>query len=85
MCIRDSPYASQIGQTGRTVSPKLYIACGISGAIQHKVGMQTSQVIVSVNKDANAPIFDFCDLGVVGDVHQVLPRLTELVRAQRGS
>jgi electron transfer flavoprotein alpha subunit len=79
------PYAAQVGQTGKTVSPRLYVACGISGAIQHKVGMAGAETIVAINKDANAPIFDFCDLGVVGDVHQVLPRLTELVRAQRGS
>ena len=76
---------AQVGQTGKTVSPRLYVACGISGAIQHKVGMAGAETIVAINKDANAPIFDFCDLGVVGDVHQVLPRLTELVRAQRGS
>jgi electron transfer flavoprotein alpha subunit len=79
------PYAAQVGQTGKTVSPRLYVACGISGAIQHKVGMAGAETIVAINKDSNAPIFDFCDLGVVGDVHQVLPRLTELVRAQRGS
>lgn len=78
------PYATQIGQTGKIVSPKLYIGCGVSGAIQHKVGMQTSQVIVSINKDGNAPIFEFSDFGVVGDVHEVVPKLTELVTERKG-
>jgi electron transfer flavoprotein alpha subunit len=78
------PYAMQVGQTGKTVKPNVYIACGVSGAMQHTVGMKGSKNIISINKDEEAPIFKLSDLGIVGDVHKVVPQIIEAVKAKKG-